>query len=157
MHLVHRMQIAAPLSLVFSLARDVESWSRLRPEYRWFRVIERTPQTLTFEMGGWIRGWPARWTAVAEPRLDQQRITFRHIRGITKGMHVEWRFSPGDDGVTVELVHDLVMQWPLIGRLVSDLIVGPIFIDWTARKTLQAVKAHAEAITRRVKTGEAAS
>ncbi len=157
MHLVHRVQIAAPLDLVFGLARDVEGWSRLRPEYRWFHVLDRTPQALTFEMGGWIRGWPARWTAVQEPRLDQQRITFRHIRGITKGMCVEWRFSPSDDGVAVELVHDLVMRWPLIGRLVSDLIVGPIFIDFTARKTLQAVKAHAEAAMRRVKTGEAAS
>jgi hypothetical protein len=61
-------------------------------------------------------------------------------------MAVEWRFAADADGVTVELVHDLVMRWPLIGRLVGDLLVGPIFINYTARKTLQAVKIHAEAV-----------
>jgi ribosome-associated toxin RatA of RatAB toxin-antitoxin module len=133
------------MDVVFDLARNVEGWSRLRPEYRWFRVLNRGPHSLTFEMGGWIRFWPARWTAVQEPRPDEQRIIFRHIRGITRGMAVEWRFIPDGKEVSVELVHDLEMRWPLIGRLVADLIVGPIFIDFTARKTLLAVKQHAEA------------
>jgi len=146
MHLEHRIWIAAPLEVVFELAKDVANWSRLRREYRWFRVIEETPRTLTFEMGGWIRGWPARWTAVREACGDGRRLTFRHIGGITRGMAVEWRFAADADGVTVELVHDLVMRWPLIGRLVGDLLVGPIFINHTARKTLQAVKIHAEAV-----------
>ncbi|MGQ0549605.1 MAG: type II toxin-antitoxin system RatA family toxin [Armatimonadota bacterium] len=145
MHTVHRMRIAAPLQTVFALARDVESWTALLPEYRWCRVLERSPERLVFAMGGWIRGWPARWTAVQEPRPKEHRITFRHMKGITKGMDVEWRFAPAGEAVDVALTHDLVMRWPLIGRLVSDLIVGPIYIDYIARKTLAAVKAHAEA------------
>lgn len=145
MHTVHRTRIAAPFEAVFALARDVESWPRLLRDYRWCRVLERTPDRLVFAMGGWIRGWPARWTAVQEPRPNEHRISFRHLRGITRGMEVEWRFTSDGNAVEVELVHDLAVRWPLIGRLVGDLIVGPIFIDFIARKTLKAVKAQAEA------------
>ncbi len=60
-------------------------------------------------------------------------------------MTVEWRFAPSTAGVDVTLVHDLVMQWPLIGRLVSDWVVGPLFIDYIARKTLRAVQDRVEA------------
>lgn len=83
-----------------------------------------------------------------EPRPKEHRITFRHLKGITKGMDVEWRFVPADGATDVTLTHELVMRWPLVGRLVGDLIVGPIFIDYIARKTLAAVKARAEAAAR---------
>jgi ribosome-associated toxin RatA of RatAB toxin-antitoxin module len=144
MHIVHHTRIEAPIDIVFGLARDVEGWTRLLREYRWCRVLERTPTRLVFAMGGWIRGWPARWTARQQVDPALPRISFHHTRGITRGMDVEWRFSPDGRGVRVELVHDLVMRWPIIGRMVSDLIVGPIFIDFIARKTLQAVKHEAE-------------
>ncbi len=63
-------------------------------------------------------------------------------------MRVEWRLQRQPRGTTVTLIHDLVMPWPLVGRLVSDVIVGPIFIDWIARQTLQAVKQAAESAQR---------
>lgn len=144
MHTVHRTRIAAPLDTVYALARNVEAWPALVRDYRWCRVLERTPDRLVFTMRGWVRGWPARWTAVQEPHPDERRITFRHIKGLTTGMAVEWHFTEAGDGVEVTLVHDLVMRWPLIGRLVSDLVIGPIYIDYIARKTLGAVKARAE-------------
>jgi ribosome-associated toxin RatA of RatAB toxin-antitoxin module len=156
MHSIHHARIAAPLKVVFALASDVEAWTGLLPEYRWCRVLERSPQRLVFAMGGWIRGWPARWTAVQEPRPDERRITFRHIKGIAVGMVVEWRFAAAGDTIDVELAHDLVMRWPVIGRLVSDLIVGPIFIDYIARKTLRAVKARAESAAGRAAVADRA-
>lgn len=152
MRTVHRVRIAAPLPVVFGLARDVESWTALLREYRWCRVLERSPARLVFSMGGWIRLWPARWTAVQEPRPEEHRITFRHLKGITKGMEVEWRFAPADGATDVALTHELVMRWPLIGRLVGDHIVGPVYIDYIARKTLAAVKARAEAVARGTQT-----
>jgi ribosome-associated toxin RatA of RatAB toxin-antitoxin module len=144
MHLFHRARIAAPFEVVFSLARDIESWPALLRDYRWCRILERAPDRVVFSMGGWVRGWPARWTAVLEPRLDERRIAFRHIKGITTGMVVEWQFTPDGEYVEVAIVHDLVMRWPLIGRLVGDWIVGPFFIDHITRRTLAAVKARAE-------------
>ncbi len=144
MHLFHRARIAAPFEAVFALASDVEGWPALLRDYRWCRILERGPGRVVFSMGGWIRGWPARWTAVLEPRPDERRIAFRHLKGITTGMKVEWRFEPDGEGVNVAIMHDLVMRWPLIGRLVSDWIVGPIFIDHITRRTLAAVKQRAE-------------
>lgn len=144
MHLVHHVRIAAPADAVFALARDIEGWPALLREYRWCQIIERAPDRVTFSMGGWIRGWPARWTAVQEPHPARRRITFRHIKGVTTGMNVEWQFRPDGDAVEVALVHDLVMRWPLVGRLVGDWVVGPFFIDYIARKTLAAVKMRAE-------------
>lgn len=144
MHLIHHVRIAAPSDAVFALARDVEGWPALLRDYAWCRILDRAPGRVTFSMGGWIRGWPARWTAVQEPEPARRRIIFRHIKGITTGMNVEWRFEPDGDTVEVALVHDLVMRWPLVGRVVGDWIVGPIFIDYIARKTLAAVKRRAE-------------
>jgi len=145
---VHSAHIAAPPDVVFAIARDVESWPRLLSGYRWCRILERGPDRLVFSMGGWVRGWPARWTAIQEVRPAERRIMFRHTAGITRGMVVEWRFASRGSGVDVQIIHDLIMRWPLIGRLVSDLIVGPVFIDHIARRTLEAAKAHAEASTR---------
>lgn len=143
MHTRHDAFIAAPPEAVFAAAADVESWPALHRAYRWCRVLERAPGRVRFDMAGIIRGWPAQWTAIQE-QDPYQRVTFRHVRGITTGMTVEWTFAAAGAGTQVALVHDLVMRWPLVGRAISDLIVGPIFIDWIAQQTLLAVKAAAE-------------
>ena len=96
--------------------------------------------------GGWIRGWPSRWTAVQEALPEQRRLRFHHIRGITTGMNVEWRFEPSGRGVDVELAHELALRWPVIGRFAGDWIVGPVFIDYITHRTLRAVKAEAERV-----------
>ncbi len=153
MHTQHEMLVVAPPEAVFAAAADVERWPVLHRAYRWCRVLERSPDRLVFEMAGVIRGWPARWTAVQERDAATGRIVFRHIKGITAGMLVEWRLRPAPygtglrpqrPGTAVTLTHDLVMRWPLVGRLVSDLIVGPMFIDWIARHTLRVVGQAAE-------------
>lgn len=143
MHLEHTVWVRAPREVVFEVARDVEHWPQLVRAYRWCRVLEREPDRLTFTMGGRIRGWPARWVAVQE-REAPWRLSFRHIGGITRGMTVEWRFEPVRSGTEVILVHDFVLPWPVVGRLASDRIIGPIFLDPIARRTLQAVKEEAK-------------
>ncbi|MGH2395859.1 MAG: type II toxin-antitoxin system RatA family toxin [bacterium] len=144
MHLEHEALVRGPLDAIFAIATDVERWPQLHPAYRWCRVLERRPGRLVFEMAGRFRGWPARWTAVQEQFPAERRIEFRHLRGITTGMTVQWRLQPESDGVRVRLIHDLVLRWPLIGRLASDLVVGPVFIDWIASQTLRSVKREVE-------------
>lgn len=144
MRTVHEAVMRAPIGAIFRAAADVEGWPRLHPAYRWCRIIERHPDRVIFEMAGRIRGWPARWTAELQQLPNEGRIVFRHLRGIATGMVVEWRLVHDGDGVRVTLVHDLVIRWPVIGRLVSDLIVGPVFIDWIASQTLSRVKREVE-------------
>jgi ribosome-associated toxin RatA of RatAB toxin-antitoxin module len=137
----HEALIQADPEATLALAADVERWPALHPAYRWCRVLERTPTTVLFEMGGRIRGWPARWRAFQERFPHEHRIVFRHVAGITRGMVVEWRLQPEGGGRTrLWIDHDLVMTWPVVGRLVGDVIVGPVFIDWIARRTLLGVK-----------------
>ncbi len=144
MHLEHEALVRGPLDAIFAIATDVERWPQLHPAYRWCRVLERQPGRLVFEMAGRFRGWPARWTAVQDQFPAESRIEFRHLRGITTGMTVQWRLQPESDGVRVRLIHDLILRWPLIGRLASDLVVGPVFIDWIASQTLRSVKREVE-------------
>jgi ribosome-associated toxin RatA of RatAB toxin-antitoxin module len=137
----HEAVIRARPEAIFAIAADVERWPTLHPAYRWCRVLERTPRTVLFEMGGRIRGWPARWRAHQERFPEEGRIVFRHVAGITRGMVVEWRLHPEADGRTrLWIDHDFVMDWPVIGRVVGDVVVGPVFIDWIARRTLLGVK-----------------
>ena len=56
-------------------------------------------------------------------------------------MVVEWRLRPEADALThLRIDHEFVLSWPLVGRFVSDVIIGPVFIDWIARATLRGVK-----------------
>lgn len=144
MRTTHDALIRAAPEAVFALAADVERWPALHPAYRWCRVLERDADVVVFEMGGRIRGWPARWRARQERYPAEGRIRFRHVGGITRGMIVEWQLVPEAEGTRVRIEHDLVMSWPLVGRLVSDYIVGPVFIDWIARRTLAGVRATLE-------------
>lgn len=144
MRTTHEAVIYASPESILALGSDVERWPEMDPAYRWCRVLNRGADAIVFEMAGRIRGWPARWTARQERYPAQGRIVFHHIAGITRGMVVEWRIVPAGDGTRVTILHDLVMTWPLVGRLVSDLIVGPIFIDWIARRTLKGVQRELE-------------
>jgi ribosome-associated toxin RatA of RatAB toxin-antitoxin module len=141
MHTTHEAVIRSGPEAIFALAADVERWPQLHPAYRWCRVLERTPSTVVFEMGGRIRGWPARWRARQERFPAQGRILFRHLGGLTRGMVVEWRLRPEGETLThLRIDHEFVMSWPVVGRVVSDLIIGPVFIDWIARATLRGVR-----------------
>lgn len=141
MHTTHDAVIRAAPEAVFAAAADVERWPALDPAYQWCRVLERAPTTMLFEMSGRIRGWPARWRARQERFPAEGRLTFRHVAGITRGMEVAWQLRREAEYLThVRIDHELVMAWPLVGRLVGDLIVGPLFIDWIARRTLAGIR-----------------
>lgn len=140
MHTVHEATIRAAPEQIWDVVAAVERWPVLDRAYRWCRILERSPKRIVFEMAGLIRGFPARWTATLERFPDQHRILFSHIRGLTTGMQVEWTLTPSAEGVHVVLTHDLYLRWPVIGRLASDLVIGPLFIDWIATRTLRQIK-----------------
>src|SRR3990170_375835 len=137
MHTVHETTIHAPPAAVFGIGVDIERWPALDPAYRWCRILERDDTRTVFEMAGNIRGWPGRWTAVQERFPGDRRIVFTHLRGITTGMRVAWDIRDAGQAGVLRITHELALQWPLIGPVVSDRIIGPIFIDWIARRPLR--------------------
>jgi len=89
--------------------------------------------------------YPTWW--VSEMTVDRRarEIRYRHIRGITRQMDVVWRLVEGPDGVAVTIVHEWRgPAWPLIGPLVAQLVIGPVFIHGIASRTLAGIKREAE-------------
>jgi len=151
MRTVDRIHMRAPAARVFEAASDVEQWPALLPHYRWVRLLERRPGGGVVEMAAWRPFGPLRYPVwwVSEMWTDAaaRRVVYRHIRGITAGMDVEWRVVPADEGTEVTIVHEWKgAAWPLIGRPAADWVIGPVFIHGIASRTLagirQAVEGH---------------
>ncbi len=149
MRTVDRAFVRTSLERVFAVAADVERWPTFLSHYRWVRVLERTGDGSLVEMAAWrpfgILRYPTWW--VSEMRvLPAQAVRYRHVKGITRGMDVEWQFVPQPGGVAVTIVHQWTgPQWPVIGRLAADWVIGPVFIHGIASRTLAGVKRRAEA------------
>jgi ribosome-associated toxin RatA of RatAB toxin-antitoxin module len=150
MRTVDVIRTRAPIGRAFGAAREVERWPEFLPHYRWVRMLERRPDGGVVEMSAWRRfgalSWPTWWVSEMTVVPAEHVIRYRHVRGITTGMDVEWRLVPDGDGTEVRLVHEWTgPRWPLIGRVAANQVIGPVFIHHIATRTLAGVKRHAEA------------
>lgn len=145
MRTVDRLAMRATPASVFEAASNVEQWPALLPHYRWVRMLERRAGGGVVEMAAWRPfgpvGYPTWW--VSEMWTDPVRATvrYRHIRGITAGMDVEWSIIPTTEGSDVTIVHEWNGPgWPLVGRPAADLVIGPVFIHGIASRTLAGIR-----------------
>jgi ribosome-associated toxin RatA of RatAB toxin-antitoxin module len=130
---------------IYPLAVEVERWPELLPHYRWVTVLEREGNRKLVEMAA-RRDWiPVSWQAVQTLQPDVPLIRFRHVRGVTTGMEVEWRFEPKDGGTLVTIHHALDLRWPLIGPWAAENVIGPHFVAHIAGQTLRCIKQLVEA------------
>ena len=149
MRIVDRSSIHAPIDRVFAVAADVERWPEILPHYRWVRMLERTDAGGLVEMAAWRDFGPVRyptwWISTMQVLSEQHAIRYQHVRGLTRGMDVEWRMHPNGKLVEVTIVHEWTGPgWPLIGRIAADRVIGPVFIHAIASETLAGVKRKAE-------------
>jgi ribosome-associated toxin RatA of RatAB toxin-antitoxin module len=144
MRTVTRIRIRGSLDEVARYAARVERWPDLLPHYRSVRVLETRGAERIVEMRARRGRIPVWWWARQEV-ADQRHIRYTHVRGITRGMEVEWRLTPEDEG-TVEVVvtHTLALRWPVVGPAIARWIIGPLFVDPMARTTLRRIKELAE-------------
>lgn len=148
--------VRATLPVIFELAADVERWPLHLPHYRFVRFEDKRR-----DGGGLVEmsanrpfgaiDWPTRWTslmAVTRPAPGTPQapsIRFRHVRGITTGMDVEWSFASVPDGTRVRIVHVWNgPQWPLIGEVAARGVIGPVFVHGIASRTLAGLADVAE-------------
>lgn len=153
MRTVDEIHVRAPADRVFAAAADVERWPEILPHYRWVRMLERearrpeivesNPPAIV-EMAAWRPfgplNYPTWW--VSEMRVDRaaRRVLYRHVRGITRGMDVEWRVEESAGGTHVTIVHEWTgPSWPLIGGIAAELVIGPVFIHGIASRTLAGI------------------
>jgi hypothetical protein len=160
MRTVDERLIRAPLETIFAIAADVERWPDYLAHYRYVRFQERDGRGGGIvEMSanrpfGPVR-WPTWWTSdmvVTPPgasAADAPSIRFRHVRGITTGMDVEWTFRRTGGSTHVQIVHVWDgPRWPLIGGLAALRLIGPVFVHGIASRTLAGLAEAAERIVR---------
>lgn len=160
MRTVDERVVRAPLSTIFRLAADVERWPTHLPHYRYVRFEARDGRgggvvEMSANRPFGVVNWPTWWTSqmsVAPPDGDVSgtpSIRFHHVRGITKGMDVEWSFRAETDGTRVRIVHVWNgPRWPLIGGIAAVGVIGPVFVHGIASRTLAGLAAAAERAVR---------
>jgi ribosome-associated toxin RatA of RatAB toxin-antitoxin module len=154
------IDVEAPPSLVFALARDVERWPDLLPHYARVSDVERDPDgtvTASFTarrpilgLLGW--GLPVIWRSRTWSEPGSRRLRFVHVAGATTGMDVTWRIEERGDGshVAIDHVFRRRLPVPLLGAMLGDRLF-PAFVDRfftrpIAGRTLATFKAIAEAV-----------
>jgi ribosome-associated toxin RatA of RatAB toxin-antitoxin module len=159
MEIVDELLVRSPVATIFEIARRVERWPAHLPHYRYVRFRERRPDGggvvamsayRPFDMLETSRGplkiyWPTWWLSEMAVNPEKPAIRFRHIGGITKGMDVEWTFTPASGGAHVRILH----LWdgppvPLVGTWAAQLIIGPVFVHGIASRTLAGLAEVAE-------------
>lgn len=143
--------INAPAERIYDLAAHIERWPEILPHYRWVTLFRDDGRTRLAEMAATRDGFPVKWTSIEDLDPAHLRIRFRHVRGITRGMDVEWIIEPGPRGVDVRIVHAFNPPWPRpLGPLFARYVVGDLFVHHIANKTLRRIKELAEAEQERV-------
>lgn len=122
------------------LAFDLPRWPSFLPHYRWVRVLEQDGERQTVDMACWRTGIPLRWRSHLWVRKDQRRMLFRHIAGPARGMQVEWTLREEGETVTVTIRHDLSLEVPIVRTALGQWVVGEVFVDAVARRTLAHLK-----------------
>ena len=152
---VDEQLVRAPLPIIITLAADVEHWPSHLEHYRYVRFHERTS-----DGGGLVEmsanrpfgaaNWPTMWTSLmsvsAPGSAGPPSIRFRHVRGVTTGMDVEWTFEPrGESETFVRIVHVWNgPAWPLISAIAARAVIGPVFVHGIASRTLAGLAHEAE-------------
>lgn len=145
MRTVDRLAMRATPASVFEAASNVEQWPALLPHYRWVRMLERRAGGGVVEMAAWRPfgpvGYPTWWVSEMWSDPAARTVRYRHIRGITAGMDVEWSIIPTMEGSDVTIVHEWNGPgWPLVGRPAAELVIGPVFIHGIASRTLAGIR-----------------
>ncbi len=130
---------------VFAHAADVERWPEWLSHYRHVRFLDRRPDGGVVEMSanrpfGPVN-WPTWWTSDMWIEPGLLAVRYRHIRGITRGMDVEWQVRPHEGMTHVTIVHEWSgPAWPLIRTPAAEWVIGPVFVHGIASRTLAGIK-----------------
>lgn len=143
MRMSNGIVVHAPPQRIYERAAATERWPQILPHYRFVRVLSGDANRRTVEMAASAPfdklglTIPVRWQAQQVNDPVTPRISFRHVRGWTKGMLVHWEFEPDGAQTRVTIHHEL--RSPLAP------FIAKFFIDPIATQTLRCMKALAEA------------
>jgi uncharacterized membrane protein len=149
MRTLDRIRVDAPIERVFRAAVEVERWPSMLSHYRWVRMLRQEGTEALVEMAAWRPfgrlKYPTWW--VSEMWVDRPaaEVHYRHVQGITTGMDVVWQLKPSGEATEVTIVHQWNgPAWPLVGRAAASWVIGPVFVQGIASRTLAGIKRHVE-------------
>ncbi len=155
---IDELLVRAPLRIVFDLAADVQRWPVHLAHYRYVRFHERRSDggglvEMSANRPFGVTNWPTFWTSLMSVAGPDSAvlpvIRFRHIRGVTAGMEVEWSFVEDAAGTHVRITHVWNgPPWPLIGDIAARGVIGPLFVHGIASRTLAGLARAAERMAR---------
>jgi ribosome-associated toxin RatA of RatAB toxin-antitoxin module len=143
MHKTNSITMRAPRKSIFVTAANLELWPEILPHYRYIHYLERSPDRNVVVMAARRSGIPVSWTSEQIIDRDRLEIRFYHLKAFTKGMRVLWTFRETQDGVLVEIAHDLRFRVRFLAPI-ADKIICDFFIQNIANKTLRCMKAYVE-------------
>jgi ribosome-associated toxin RatA of RatAB toxin-antitoxin module len=155
MHTENTIIIHGKKERIFALAADVMAWPHFLPHYRNVTLKEGSRQGLrkVVEMAAWrddfpVPGvrFPVRWRSVQLCEPDLGRISFKHLAGIAVGMWVVWILQPleGGEKTQVTIRHDLTYPFAVLNGWFAQQLVGRLFVQAIAGRTLQTIKSKVE-------------
>jgi len=165
METVDERLVRASVNTMFEIASSVENWPAHLSHYRYVRFRQRRSdggglvemsaarpfQIIDASMVPLRFNWPTWWLSEMSVNKSDPSIRFRHVAGITKGMDVEWSFTPaagrgrGRGGTHVRILH----VWdgpriPIVGVWAAMHVIGPVFVHGIASRTLAGLARVAE-------------
>ena len=143
----NRIRIGAEIDDVYRAAAEVLEWPRLLSHYRWVRMVEGEASDLrcVVEMAASRDGFPCSWQARMEKHPEEHRIHYRHTRSTwTRGMDVWWILRLEDDGTVEATITHEMPQSNLVTEWFRRNVVGRLFVENIADKTLMGLKLHLE-------------
>lgn len=149
MRTVDLLETTASADRIFALARDVARWPEKLAHYRYVRIVDPGPGVAIVEMSAYRPfgpvGWPTWWTSEMTVDAGRRVVRYRHIRGVTTGMDVEWRIEATPAGARVTLIHEWEgPPWGPLRRPAAEWVIGPVFVHGIATRTLAGLGRHAE-------------
>lgn len=138
------IQIAADAQTIYRLASATERWPEYLPHYRRVRIIEQHGSMRVVDMAA-RRDWiPIHWVAEQTNDPSRPHIAFKHVKGWTRGMEVDWIFEPFAGGTRVTIEHRLDFRFPVAAEWLGRRVVCDLFVHPVAGRTLARIKELAE-------------
>lgn len=144
MHTQTSIHISADPREVYELAQRIDDWPRILPHYRWVRVLREDRNRRVAAMSAWRGFIPVRWVGLQERNPEALSVRYQHVGGVTRGMEVLWRIEPSAVGTHVTLEHWFEPGWPLVPDALVQTIIGELFVDAIAARTLVRIRELAE-------------
>jgi len=135
--------IKAPLDKVFGATSNLLLWPKVLPHYRWIRILRVGDDGVIVKMAARRGCLPIQWTSRFQVDPNTPELRFEHLKAFTRGMTVQWTYTPTTEGVLVRISHEL-KRASAFGRWFAHRVLGEMFIRPVAARTLFHFKQYLE-------------